>query len=195
MNTDDVQGCPPAPLAQRRVLLGVCGSVAAYKGAEICRQLVHAGAQVQVVMTAGATRFVTPLTFQALSGRPVATEMFAHELPGDAMQHISLARDSDLVVVAPASADLIARAAGGRADDLLSCILLASGAPVLVAPAMNPAMWAHPMTRDNVSRLKELADYRLVGPVSGVTACGEEGPGRMSEPAAVAEAAIDLLGS
>jgi len=182
-----------APLSGRRILHGVCGSIAAYKGAEVCRQLVKAGAEVQVVMTRAATRFVAPLTFQALSSHPVLVEMFPDDAGGAALTHITLARGADLVVVAPASADLIARAACGRADDLLACVLLATTAPVLLAPAMNPAMWAHPMTRENVERLSARAGHRIVGPAEGDTACGEEGPGRMVEPAAVLERAVALL--
>jgi phosphopantothenoylcysteine decarboxylase/phosphopantothenate--cysteine ligase len=145
-------------------------------------------------MTNAATRFVTPLTFQALSGRPAAVDLFPAGLEDDGMQHITLARQADLVIVAPASADLIARAATGRADDLMTCVLLATLVPVLVAPAMNPAMWAHPMTQDNVQRLSSRAGYRFVGPASGEAACGEEGPGRMAEPSEIVEHAMNLLG-
>ncbi len=196
MSMNDEQGeasTPLSALAGRRVLLGVSGSIAAYKGAEVCRRLVAAGATVRVVMTEAATRFVAPLTFQALSGRPVARSMFDEAPAGDAMDHISLAREADVVVVAPATADLIARAAAGRADDLLACVLLVTGAPVLLAPAMNPSMWASPLTRANVERLAELADFRFVGPATGEAACGEEGPGRMEEPAVVVAAAAALL--
>lgn len=186
-------GAPSSELEGRSVLLGICGSVAAYKAAEVCRLLRRGGATVQVVMTEAATRFVTPTTFQALSGRPVWTSMFESDPGGDAMRHISLARDADLVLVAPASADLIARAAGGRADDLLAAVLLVTGAPILLAPAMNPSMWAHPLTQDNLRRLTEVADYRVVDPQGGEAACGEEGLGRMAEPAEVVRRVVELL--
>jgi len=158
----------------RSVLLGVCGSVAAFKAVELCRLLVKVGAEVTVVMTESATKFVAPLSFEALSGRPVWTKMF--DAPGDdPMLHITLARQAELVIVAPATADVLARAAAGRADDLLSCVLLTTQAPVVVAPAMNPVMWANPVTRANVARLQELCDYQFVGPDSGEAACGESG--------------------
>lgn len=194
MSLNDETSASLAALAGRRVLLGVSGSIAAYKGAEVCRRLVKAGAAVQVVMTEAATRFVGPLTFQALSGRPVARSMFEEAPAGDAMDHISLARAVDLVLVAPATADLVARAASGRADDLLACVLLVTGAPVLLAPAMNPSMWASPLTQANVKRLVEVAGFSVVGPAAGEAACGEEGPGRMEEPATIVTRAASLLG-
>ena len=181
------------PLVGRRVLLGVTGSIAAFKAAEVCRELRRQGAEVRVVMTKAAIRFVAPLTVQALSGRAVAVDLFGEPASGDAMGHISLAREADLVLVAPATADLIARAAAGRAEDLLSCILLATGAPVLLAPAMNPYMWDNPITAENVARLRAVAGFELVGPVAGETACGEEGPGRMADPSEVVAAALRLL--
>ena len=183
-----------ARLGGRKVLLGVCGSIAAYKAAELCRLMVRGGAEVTVIMTEAATRFVGPLTFEALTGRRVRTAMF-EGAGADAIMHIDLARQPDLVVVAPATADLVARAAAGRADDLLSCVLLATRAPVLLAPAMNPSMWAHPVTRRNVRTLQDLADVRVVGPAEGEAACGETGPGRMAEPADVLRAALGILGS
>jgi len=170
----------------RRVLLGVTGGVAAYKAAELVRGLREAGAEVQVVMTAGARHFVTPLTFQALSGRPVRTELW-DEAAEAAMGHIELARWAELVVVAPASADFLARLAGGRADDLLSTLCLATAAPVWVAPAMNHQMWTHPATQANVATLGARG-VRLLGPASGAQACGETGPGRLLEPAAIVAA-------
>ena len=138
--------------APRRILLGVSGGIAAYKAAELVRRLRERGAEVQVVMTAGAKQFVTPLTFQALSGRPVRDDLW-DEAAEDAMGHIELARWAELVLIAPASADLIARLAIGRADDLLTTLVLATAAPVWLAPAMNRFMWSNVATEDNVAAL------------------------------------------
>lgn len=168
-------------LQGKHILLGVSGGIAAYKAAELARALVGAGAQVQVVMTEAATCFVGPLTFQALTGRTVRTALFdeAHEA---AMGHIELARWADLVLVAPASANTLARLANGLADDLLSTLCLATPAPVAVAPAMNQQMWRHPATAENLSRLLARGVH-VWGPASGEQACGDVGPGRMREPA------------
>ncbi|MFP5506980.1 MAG: bifunctional phosphopantothenoylcysteine decarboxylase/phosphopantothenate--cysteine ligase CoaBC, partial [Gammaproteobacteria bacterium] len=168
-------------LSNKRILLGVSGGIAAYKSAELVRRLREAGAEVRVVMTAGATRFITPLTLQALSGQPVRTELFDAAAEA-AMGHIELARWADLVLIAPASANTLARLAQGLADDLLSTLCLATRAPLLVAPAMNNAMWEHPATQANLSLLRERG-VRACGPASGSQACGETGPGRMLEPA------------
>src|SRR5688572_7581123 len=141
----------PAPrLAGRRLILGVTGGIAAYKAADLARRLVEAGAQVQVVMTAGAQRFITPITFQALTGRPVRGALW-DEAAEAAMGHIELARWPDAIVIAPASADFIARLAHGLADDLLATLCLATDRPLFVAPAMNRLMWANAATRDNVA--------------------------------------------
>ncbi len=167
-------------LTNKRILLGITGSVAAYKGADLVRRLRDAGAEVQVVMTRGGAEFITPLTLQALSGRPV----FLHHLDTEteaAMGHISLARRADLVLIAPASADFIARLAQGRADDLLATLCLASAGPLAVAPAMNQQMWSQPATQDNLRRLRQRGVH-VFGPGSGGQACGETGPGRMLEP-------------
>ncbi|WJW75765.1 bifunctional phosphopantothenoylcysteine decarboxylase/phosphopantothenate--cysteine ligase CoaBC [Thiohalobacter sp. IOR34] len=169
-------------LANKRVLLGVSGGIAAYKAAELVRLLRAAGAEVQVVMTRGATRFITPLTLQALSGRPVREALFDEAAEAGGMDHISLARWADVLLVAPATADLLARLAQGRADDLLTTLCLASRAPLLLAPAMNVAMWDHPATRANVALL-ESRGVALLGPAEGELACGEAGAGRMLEPA------------
>ena len=173
------------PMHGRRVLLGVTGGIAAYKGAELARLLVREGAEVQVVMTAAACRFVGPMTFQALTGRAVRSELFdaAHEA---AMGHIELARWAELVVVAPASADFVARLAAGMAGELLDTLCLATPAPLLVAPAMNQAMWAHPATRANAATLAGRG-VTLLGPASGQQACGDEGPGRLLEPGELLE--------
>ncbi len=170
-------------LANQRILLGVTGGIAAYKSAELVRLLRRAGAEVRVVMTEAAGEFITPLTLQALSGQPVRQALFdpAHEA---AMGHIELARWAGQVVVAPASADFIARLAAGMADDLLATLCLATTAPILLAPAMNHRMWLAPVTQENVQRLKGRGVH-LVGPACGEQACGESGPGRMVEPAEI----------
>jgi phosphopantothenoylcysteine decarboxylase/phosphopantothenate--cysteine ligase len=164
----------------KRILLGVSGGIAAYKAAELVRLLRKEGAEVRVAMTRGAAQFVTPLTFQALSGNPVHTDLLDAESES-AMDHISLARWADLIVIAPATANLIAKLSHGLADDLLTTLYLAATCPVYLAPAMNQAMWAKPATQENVALLKRHG-VRLIGPVQGGQACGETGFGRMSEP-------------
>src|SRR5450631_4721095 len=172
----------------KRILLGVTGGIAAYKSADLVRRLIEHGAQVQVVMTAAAREFVTPTTFQALSGRPVRSDLWDAAAEA-AMGHIELARWAELVLVAPASADFIARLAAGRADDLLATLCLATEAPIVVAPAMNRIMWANPATQANVRTLQERG-ISVLGPDAGSQACGEVGPGRMWEPAILAEAIL-----
>lgn len=172
-------------LAGARVLLGVSGGIAAYKAAELVRRLGDAGAEVRVVLTANAARFVTPMTFQALSGHPVRTSLW-DESAEAAMGHIELARWADEVLVAPASADLLARLAHGLADDLLTTLCLATAAPVSVAPAMNQQMWAHAATQANVATLRERG-VRVFGPASGGQACGEFGAGRLLEAGEIVE--------
>ncbi|MCQ4166016.1 bifunctional phosphopantothenoylcysteine decarboxylase/phosphopantothenate--cysteine ligase CoaBC [Tahibacter sp. P2K] len=167
-------------LAGRRVLLGVTGGIAAYKAAELVRRLGDAGAQVRVVMTENAARFVTPLTFQALSGHPVRLSLW-DESAEAAMGHIELARWAEDILVAPASADFIARLAHGLADDLLTTLCLASAAPLHVAPAMNQQMWANAATQANVAILRQRG-ISLFGPAAGSQACGEVGAGRLLEP-------------
>lgn len=182
----------------QRILLGVTGGIAAYKSAELVRRLRERGAEVQVVMTAAATAFITPLTLQALSGRPVRTGLMDPQAEA-AMSHIELARWAECLLIAPASADFIARLAHGLADDLLSAVCLASEAPLVVAPAMNRVMWQHPATQANCAVLAARG-VRLVGPAAGEQACGEVGAGRMLEPMALVEAlnvtpsAVDLRG-
>jgi phosphopantothenoylcysteine decarboxylase / phosphopantothenate---cysteine ligase len=166
-------------LAGQRVLLGVSGGIAAYKGAELVRRLRDAGADVRVVLTENAARFVTALTFQALSGNPVRSSLW-DESAEAAMGHIELARWADRVVVAPASADLIARLAHGFANDLLSTLCLATAAPVAIAPAMNQQMWAHAATQANLATLRARG-VDVLGPASGSQACGEFGSGRLLE--------------
>jgi phosphopantothenoylcysteine decarboxylase/phosphopantothenate--cysteine ligase len=173
---------PPSGLHGRHIVLGLTGGVACYKAAELTRELVRAGATVQVVMTDAAAQFITPVTMQALSGRSVYTSAWDAREPNN-MAHINLSREADAIVVAPASADFIARLVQGRADDLLSLLCLARPAercPLLVAPAMNREMWAHPATQRNVAQLR--ADGAgVLGPAAGDQACGEVGDGRMLE--------------
>jgi len=182
-----------AHLFNRNVVLGVSGGIAAYKSAEIVRQLQARGARVRVIMTRGAREFITPLTLQALSGNPVHTELLDAEAE-QGMGHIELARWADLLLIAPATADLIARLAAGRADDLLTTVALATPAPLLVAPAMNQQMWRDEATSANVATLLARG-VSMVGPAAGEQACGDVGPGRMEEPAVVAEAAAALFDS
>jgi phosphopantothenoylcysteine decarboxylase/phosphopantothenate--cysteine ligase len=167
-------------LKHKRILLGITGGIAAYKSADLVRRLREQGADVRVVMTRSACEFITPLTMQALSGRPVHTELLDYSTEA-AMGHIELARWSDVVLIAPASANFMARLAHGQADDLLSTLCLASSVPLLLAPAMNQQMWLNPATRDN-ARLLTSRGVTLLGPAEGSQACGETGPGRMLEP-------------
>ncbi|MCM2131685.1 bifunctional phosphopantothenoylcysteine decarboxylase/phosphopantothenate--cysteine ligase CoaBC [Larsenimonas rhizosphaerae] len=176
-------------LIGRRILLGVSGGIAAYKSAVLARLLKKQGAEVRVVMTDGAQAFVTPLTFQALTGNPVRTTLLDPEAEAG-MGHIELARWADSILIAPASADLMARLANGMADDLLTTLCLASQATLYMAPAMNQAMWAHPATTRNTERLREYG-WHLLGPDSGEQACGDTGSGRMLEPEAIVTALLD----
>jgi phosphopantothenoylcysteine decarboxylase/phosphopantothenate--cysteine ligase len=170
-----------ATLQNKRVLLGLSGGIAAYKAAELCRLLVGAGAQVQVVMTKGAQEFITPLTMQALSGQPVHTELLDPSAEA-AMGHIQLARWADLILVAPASANFMSRLAHGEASDLLTTVCLARRCPLALAPAMNQAMWSNATTISNLGLL-EAAGVLMFGPAAGAQACGDVGPGRLLEPA------------
>jgi phosphopantothenoylcysteine decarboxylase / phosphopantothenate---cysteine ligase len=170
---------PVRPYAGARVLLGVTGGIASYKAAWLARLLTKAGASVDVVMTPAATEFIGAITFEALTGRAVHTGLFD---PGRALDHIKLARDASAIVIAPATADFMARAAAGQANDLLSACLLAAACPVLCVPAMNDHMWAHPQTQRNVAHLRELG-YSVLQPDEGMLAAGQgSGPGRMPEP-------------
>jgi phosphopantothenoylcysteine decarboxylase / phosphopantothenate---cysteine ligase len=178
-------------LANRRLVVGVTGGIAAYKAAELVRLFVKAGAEVRVVMTAGAQQFITPLTMQALSQHPVATETF--DLGQEAtIGHIKLADEAELFVIAPATADAIARLAAGMANDLLTTVALATKAPLLLAPAMNVNMWRHPATQENLATLISRGAH-TVGPDAGELACGWIGEGRMMEPQEIANAAAKLL--
>ncbi|RXE49367.1 bifunctional phosphopantothenoylcysteine decarboxylase/phosphopantothenate--cysteine ligase CoaBC [Chromohalobacter israelensis] len=173
----------PMPLAGKRVLLGISAGIAAYKSAHLARLLKKAGCEVRVVMTEGAQAFITPLTLQALTGEAVRTSLLDPEAEAG-MGHIELARWAELILVAPATADVMARLAHGHADDLLTTLCLASDAECIMAPAMNQAMWAHPATQANVATLHRLG-WRLLGPDGGEQACGDVGPGRMREPEAL----------
>jgi phosphopantothenoylcysteine decarboxylase/phosphopantothenate--cysteine ligase len=197
---DEFRSEPPATaetaaLGGRCVVLGVTGGIAAYKAAELCRLLVKAGATVRVVMTDAATEFITPLTMQTLSGAPVSRELF--DLGSEAeIGHIQLADEADLLIVAPATADAIARLAAGMANDLLTAVVLASKAPLLLAPAMNVNMWENPLTQANLGRLlgpEGGGRVSTVGPDSGALACGWVGAGRLIEPAEIVAAAARLL--
>jgi len=190
-------------LHNKNILLGVCGGIAAYKSAELLRRLQDAGADVRVVMTAAAMKFITPLTFQALSGHPVHTDLLdsqaeatshdgPHDGPHDGMDHIELARWADLILIAPATANSIARLTSGRADDLLSAVVLASKAKLAIAPAMNHVMWAASATQQNIQTLKNDA-VEIFGPASGSQACGDTGEGRMLEPPELVSAAAGLF--
>lgn len=173
-------------MAARRILLGITGGIAAYKSAELVRLLKNAGCEVRVVMTAGAEAFVTPLTFQALSGEPVRTSLLDPEAEAG-MGHIELAKWADQVVIAPASADFLARLTHGMADDLLTTVCCATEVPIAVAPAMNQAMWSNARTQRNIRLLQDDPQISIWGPDRGEQACGDNGPGRMLEPEALAE--------
>jgi phosphopantothenoylcysteine decarboxylase/phosphopantothenate--cysteine ligase len=175
-----------------KLLLGISAGIAAYKCAELTRLLVKAGLSVQVVMTRSAQHFVTPLTLQALSGRDVRIELFDPAAEA-AMGHIELARWADLIVIAPGSADVMARLAHGMADDLLTTLCLATTAPLWLAPAMNQQMWQHPATQANLDILEQRS-VRMLGPDSGDQACGETGPGRMLEPAQISTEVLAHFG-
>jgi len=178
-------------VAGRRLLVGVCGGIAAYKAVELARRLTQAGAEVRVVMTPAATQFVGPLTFSSLTGHPVTTELFADPPPPEIV-HTSLARWAEVVLVAPATADTIGRAALGLADDVLSALLLATTAPVVMAPAMHTEMWEHEATTENVKTLRRRGVV-VVGPGTGALAGPDSGPGRLAEPEVIIEAVEAVL--
>lgn len=178
-------------LHNKRVLLGISGGIAAYKSAELVRRLKDLGADVQVVMTQAAQEFITPLTLQALSGHPVHTDLLDPAAEA-AMGHIELARWADIVLIAPATADLIARISQGVANDLLTTLVLATDAKLALAPAMNQAMWRDSATQANIDLLAQRG-YLLFGPAAGQQACGDLGLGRMEEPAALAQALADTF--
>jgi len=171
----------------KRIVLGLTGGIADYKAAELARTLLRQGIDVQVAMTGGACHFITPTTMQALTGKPVLTSQWDDS--GNGMAHINLSRAADAIVIAPATADFIAKLAHGLSDDLLSTMCLARNCPLLIAPAMNRQMWEHPATQRNIAQLKE-DGIIVMGPASGMQACGEEGLGRMLEPEQLAQSII-----
>ncbi len=177
----------------KTIVLGVTGSIAAFKAVILARRLIERGATVLPVLTAGATRFVGAVTFSGITGQKVAADMWDPEFAGE--MHVALAERADLVVVAPTTADLLARAATGRADDLLAALILCARSPVLLAPAMHPRMWDHPAVRANVASLRGQGRIDLVGPASGAVASGESGLGRMVEPEEIVRAIEARLGS
>jgi len=181
-------------LSGKSVILGVTGGIAAYKAAELASALVKTGALVDVVMTRAAQEFVQPLTFTALTGRPVYTALFGHLPDGETIPHVELARKADLIVIAPATANVLARLAYGHADDLLSTLVLAATCPVLLCPAMNVQMYAHPAVQQNLKRLAELG-YHIIEPAEGRLACGAEGRGRLPAPEIILEYIEGLLSS
>jgi len=175
-------------LLNKKIVLGISGGIAAYKAPELARQLMQEGASIQVVMTEAATQFVTPVTMQALTGNPVFTSQWDSSISNN-MAHIELSRSADAIVIAPASADLMAKLSLGLADDLLSTLCLARDCPLLLAPAMNKQMWEHAATQRSVQRLKE-DGVAILGPASGFQACGEVGMGRMLEPTEITEQVV-----
>ncbi len=185
------------PLQNRQILLGITGGIAAYKAAELARNLVRAGADVHVVMTESATRFITPLTLEALTGNPVGTSLWSTragaEQDSREIHHTEAGRHADAIVIAPATANFIGRTAHGLADDLLSSILLASNCPVLLAPAMNAEMWKNPLVQRNLETLQSLDRYHTVGPGVGELACRVTGPGRLAEPREILESLERVL--
>ncbi|MEI6513333.1 MAG: bifunctional phosphopantothenoylcysteine decarboxylase/phosphopantothenate--cysteine ligase CoaBC [bacterium] len=178
-------------LAGKRILLGICGSVAAYKAADVARDLMRHGADVHVVLTVHGRWFVTPALFEALTGHPVTIDSFDEPEPGK-IAHLELPRNTDLFLVAPATAHTMAKFANGLADDMLSTALLANTSPVLLAPAMNPRMWANPATQANVEALR-LRGFSFVEPAYGIMACGDEGEGRLADVSDIVSAAQQLL--
>ncbi len=178
-------------LGGRRVIVGVCGGIAAYKVADIVSKLAQMGAIVDVCMTPESQRFVTPLTFQALSGRPVRTDTFELVESSDP-QHISLTERAELMLIAPAGANIIGKIANGICDELVSLMVSAAACPVIFAPAMNNRMWENPIVRENVTKLQRLG-YRMLGPDAGWLACRNIGPGRMSDPAKIVEEILGML--
>lgn len=190
-DVDAAGGNPPTyhgPLVRKRITVCVTGSIAAYKAVLVIRALLRAGALVQPVMTRSAKRFIGAATLAGLTGRPVCDAMFG--VPGEA--HVALGRDSDFILVVPATADMLARLANGHADDLVTATLLCARCPVLIAPAMHPRMWEHPATQRNAARLREIPGWRLLGPAFGEVASGETGWGRLLEPEQIVSALEEI---
>jgi phosphopantothenoylcysteine decarboxylase/phosphopantothenate--cysteine ligase len=195
MPTDPADLPTPTPergvLKGREIVVGVCGSIACYKVAEVVSRLVQLGSGVTVCMTASARQFVTPLTFEALSGRKVHTDLFRLVDPGDT-QHIGLTERADLMLIAPATTNLIAKVASGLSDDLVSLMVCAAACPVVFAPAMNHRMWDHPIAQENYAKLAGLG-YRFIGPELGWLACRNVGAGRLSEPETIVDEIVRML--
>jgi phosphopantothenoylcysteine decarboxylase len=187
-STDDTT---PPLLKGKEVIVAVCGGIAAYKAADIVSKLVQRGAGVTVAMTAEAQRFITPLTFEALSGRSVRTGTFTLVESSDP-QHISLTERADLMLVAPATNNIIAKVAHGLTDDLVSLMICAAACPVVFAPAMNNRMWAHPIAQENIQKLTSIG-YKFIGPEDGWLACRNTGPGRLADPTRIVEELTQLL--
>jgi len=192
MTTKPAEDTPTPDLAGREVLVAVTGGIAAYKVCEVVSRLVQRGAGVTVAMTRAARKFIGPTTFQALSGRRVLTSLWHAHDPSD-VQHIGATDNADLFLVAPATADIIAKFAAGLADDIVTTLFVSSHAPVLLAPAMNDRMWRHPIVRRNVKALEELG-CQTVGPGEGWLACRHTGAGRMAEAAEIVDRAVAMLG-
>jgi len=183
-NDTPLADAPTTPVLKgREIIVAVCGSIACYKVADVVSKLVQAGAGVSVVMTTGAQKFITPMTFQAMSGRPVRTDTFELTDSSDP-QHIALTERADLMLVAPATNNIIAKVAHGLCDDQISLMICAAACPVVFAPAMNNRMWDHPIAQENFAKLAGLG-YRFIGPESGWLACRNVGSGRLSEPAKI----------
>jgi len=178
-------------LAQKNVVLGISGGIAAYKAADIASKLTQAGARVDVIMTEAATRFITPLTLRAITGRPVVTDMFALDSE-HGVEHIALAEAADVILIAPATANTIAKLAYGIADDILGCVVLATAAPVVLAPAMHDGMYRNPVTRENLSRVKSRG-YFIAEPEYGKLASGKTGWGRLAEVSKIIAAVEQVL--
>jgi phosphopantothenoylcysteine decarboxylase/phosphopantothenate--cysteine ligase len=181
----------PPILKGRELILAICGGIAAYKSAEICSKLVQRGAGVTVAMTKDAEKFITPLTFQALSARPVHTDIFTL-LDSSDPQHISLTERADLMLIAPATANILAKVSHGICDDLVSLMISAAACPVVFAPSMNNRMWEHPATQENVAKLQQWG-YTFLGPESGWLACRNTGPGRLAETQSIIDAVTEML--
>jgi phosphopantothenoylcysteine decarboxylase/phosphopantothenate--cysteine ligase len=181
----------PQTLKGREIIVAVCGGIAAYKSADLVSKLVQLGAGVTVAMTDDAQKFITPLTFQALSARPVRIGTFDLTDSSDP-QHIALTERADLMLVAPATANIIAKVSHGLCDDLVSLMIAAAACPVVFAPAMNNRMWANPIAQENVAKLEKLG-YKFIGPSSGWLACRNIGPGRLAEPQTILDAVVELL--
>lgn len=190
LNPPQPQPVPPR-LKGREIIVGVCGGIAAYKVADVVSKLVQLGAGVTVVMTKEAQKFVGPLTFEALSGRKVRIDTFDLADPGDA-QHIGLTERADLMLVAPATSNVIARVACGLCDDLVTLMVAAAACPVVFAPAMNHRMWDHPVAQENYAKLSAIG-YRFIGPETGWLACRNVGAGRLSEPQKIVDEVTKML--